>query len=111
MSEKDAEIDELLEKLLESRNQIDAMRDQLKDMEKNLKIIKVNILHVMNYLSGKLFLKQIKKNQNQAENIPRDMQEVMNLLIQLEFRVASLEKRVENLEKETHKIKRRLMKR
>jgi len=35
--------------------------------------------------------------------------EVTEVLITLEFRVASLEKRVENLEKEIRRIKRRLL--
>jgi len=46
---------------MESRNQIDAMREQLNDMEKQLKAIKITILHTMNYLAGKLF-KEVKKN-------------------------------------------------
>jgi len=50
MNEKseDAEINELLEKLLESRRQIDAIQEQLRT-------IKVSILRTMNYLAGKLF--------------------------------------------------------
>ena len=48
------EINELLKNLLESRKQIDNMREQLKAMEKNLKRIKTDILHTMNYLAGRL---------------------------------------------------------
>ena len=51
----EGEINELLEKLLESRRQIDDMREQLRSMEKNLERIKIDILHTMNYLAGKLF--------------------------------------------------------
>jgi len=50
-----AEIDELLEKLLESRRQIDDMWAQLKTMEKQLETANFNILRVMNRLAGKLF--------------------------------------------------------
>lgn len=48
------EINELLKNLLESRKQIDNMREQLKAMEKNLKRIKTDILHTMNYLASRL---------------------------------------------------------
>ena len=50
-----AEINELLEKLLESRRQIDAVWVQLKTMEKQLETARFNILRVMNRLAGKLF--------------------------------------------------------
>jgi len=48
------EINELLKNLLESRKQIDNILEQLKAMEKNLKRIKTDILHTMNYLAGRL---------------------------------------------------------
>ena len=48
------EINELLKNLLESQKQIDNMREQLKAMEKNLKRIKTDILHTMNYLASRL---------------------------------------------------------
>jgi len=48
------EINELLKNLLESQKQIDNMQEQLKAMEKNLKRIKTDILHTMNYLASRL---------------------------------------------------------
>lgn len=48
------EINELLKNLLESCKQIDNILEQLKAMEKNLKRIKTDILHTMNYLAGRL---------------------------------------------------------
>jgi len=40
----------------------------------------------------------------------KGLMEIVETMIVLEFRVASLEKRIENLEKEIHKIKRRFAK-
>jgi len=51
------------------------------------------------------FLEQDKKEQSQIEDTPKDVKEVMELLITLEFRVGSLERRVENLEKEISRIR------
>jgi len=48
MNSEGDEINELLEKLLESRRQIDAIQEQLKS-------VRTSILHVMNYLAGRLF--------------------------------------------------------
>jgi len=55
---EDIKINELLEQLLESRRQIDAIQEQLRT-------IRINILYTMNYLAGRLFeLKEASENEN-----------------------------------------------